>query len=155
MKQLNPNSLHKFPSGGTYYPSRLIHRDGTLMWKHACVPNNSFIAPPTEQVEENIIQTAKRLEELNTWISPTMPAWDTFNVYLWFHPSIDDHISGGTVRFGHDLFTCEHLYNELTPHLQEGESLIFNAISNVVVYHNGRLTAASVSRDNSDCQQGG
>lgn len=152
MKHIKPDKFYKLPSGQAIYPSRLIQRDGTLMWKDACVYNNEFLVPTNTDVETNIIETARRLEELNTWISPTMPAWETFNVYLWFHPSINSHLSGDTVRFSHDLFSAEHLFNELEPHLQAGETLLFNAVDNVVVYGNGRLTAASVNRDNSDCQ---
>ena len=154
MKQIKPNCFYGLPSGLSVYPSRLIQRDGTLMWKDACISNSKFFIPENIDVENNIVHTARRLEELNTWISPTMPAWETFNVYLWYHPSFSNHLDGGTVRFSHDLFDSEHLYKELKPHLQEGEALIFNASDNLVVYMNSRLTAASVSRDNLDCLLG-
>ena len=154
MKQIKPDCFYSLPSGLSVYPSRLIQRDGTLMWKDACIYNRKFNIPADTDVETNIINTARRLEELNTWISPTMPAWETFNVYLWYHPSTSNHLTGGTVRFSHDLFNSEHLYTELKPHLQTGEALIFNASDNLVVYHNGRLTAASVSHDNLDCLLG-
>lgn len=151
MKQIKPHCFVEMPSGQSIYPSRLIQRDGTLMWSDACSYNDKFYVPSNVNVEQTIVNTACRLEELNTWISPTMPAWETFDVHLWFYPTLDYHMYGDTVSFSHNLFSSKQLLDKLKPHLLKDEVLCI-AEDDLLVYNSGRLTAASVSRDNSDCQ---
>ena len=52
-----------------------------------------------------------------------MPAWETFNVHLWFYPAINSHMLGDTVSFSHDLFSSQHLLDKLKPHLLKDEVL--------------------------------
>ena len=35
VKHLAKEFFYQLPSGNEVHPSRLIHRDGTIMWKHA------------------------------------------------------------------------------------------------------------------------
>ena len=74
---INPDMFFILPSGTRVHPNRLIHKDGTLMWKHAFLYNNCFTALPSEQAHEShIIKTASRLEELNAWVSNSLDPWD-------------------------------------------------------------------------------
>ena len=34
-KHFSPDIFYNLPSGSRVHPQRLIHRDGTIMWKHA------------------------------------------------------------------------------------------------------------------------
>ena len=64
IKHLSPSVFYSLPSGNQVHPSRLIHRDGTIMWKHAVVsPYNELFLPESEAHEAHIIKTAARLEE--------------------------------------------------------------------------------------------
>ena len=49
-KHLNQSIFYNLPSGIKVHPCRLIQRDGTLMWKHACLYNN-VAALPTEEAQ--------------------------------------------------------------------------------------------------------
>ena len=64
-KHITPEVFYDLPSGNRVYPSRLIHRDGSIMWKHALCTNNDVLhLPVTQAHESHIIKTAQRLEEL-------------------------------------------------------------------------------------------
>ena len=70
-KHIAKDFFYQLPSGNNVHPCRLIHKDGTLMWKHAC----SFSLPLEEAHEAHIVKTAQRLEELNSWISQGLDPW--------------------------------------------------------------------------------
>ena len=64
-KGLAPDSMYELPSGLEVHPWRLIHKDGTLMWKHALLHHNHLVALPENMAHEShIIKTAQRIEEL-------------------------------------------------------------------------------------------
>ena len=44
VKHLAKEFFYQLPSGNEVHPSRLIHRDGTIMWKHALACGNEFVA---------------------------------------------------------------------------------------------------------------
>lgn len=110
--------LMEMPSGQLVHPCRLICRDGTLMWKHA-TDNPPFF----EDQEQNIINTAKRLEELNTWVSSGLEPWQSLVIKSWYDPLDKEHSTGCRVNFRHHVHTVEYLYDELKNHLQPGETL--------------------------------
>jgi len=122
-KHLNPACLYKLPSGAAVHPCRLIHRDGSLMWKHALLNHGHVNLPVDETVEHSIIHTAKRLEELNTWVSPNLNPWECFQIHAWYNPNDQDFQHGTAVLFTHCIHSNELLYNELKLHLQEKEAL--------------------------------
>ena len=68
-KHISPSYFYNLPSGNKVHPCRLIHKDGTLMWKHALLHQNEHKLPASEAHEQHIIKTAQRLEELNSWVS--------------------------------------------------------------------------------------
>ena len=69
-RHISPESFYELPSGNRVHPCRLIHKDGTLMWKHAILIDNEVAAmPECEAHEQHIIKTAQRIEELNSWVS--------------------------------------------------------------------------------------
>ena len=39
-RHISPEAFYELPSGSRVHPCRLIHKDGTLMWKHALLFNN-------------------------------------------------------------------------------------------------------------------
>ena len=47
-RHISPNAFYVLPSGNRVHPCRLIHKDATLMWKHALLGNNEFKSLPTE-----------------------------------------------------------------------------------------------------------
>ena len=67
-KHLSAAHLYNLPSGNCVHPCRLIHKDGTLMWKHAITYKDDIVyLPEREAQEQHIIKTAQRLEELNSF----------------------------------------------------------------------------------------
>ena len=118
-KHFTKGFLMQMPSGQMIHPCRLICRDGTLMWKHA-----TDKPPLFEDQEQNIITTAKRLEELNTWVSSGLEPWQTFTVKCWYDPLDKEHSTGCRVSFDHNVHSLDFLYTELKNHLQPGESLV-------------------------------
>ena len=92
IKHLAASSFYTLPTGNQVYPSRLIHRDGTIMWKHALVsPYNELFIPETEAHEAHIIKTAARLEELNCWASQGLEPWDSLIPLMWYIP-VHEHL---------------------------------------------------------------
>ena len=68
--------FYDLPSGARVHPCRLIHKDGTLMWKHALLHNNKLVCLPKEHAHEaHIVKTAYRIEELNSWVSQNLDPW--------------------------------------------------------------------------------
>ena len=123
-KHLAKGSLYTLPSGSVIHPSRLIQRDGTLMWKHVFTFEGKFTSLPIcEEHETNIIATAQRVEELNTWASMALEPWECLRPYLWYDPSKIDHSLGTTLFFYHTLHNTEHTYELLHKHINPHETL--------------------------------
>jgi len=122
-KYFDPFYLYQLPSGQLVHPSRLIHRDGTIMWSHALLHEGTVHLPADEDIETRIVHTAKRLEELNTWVAPTAQPWEGFLIHSWYNPNDLEFAKGNVVLFNHALHDTEVVYNELKKHLQEEEAL--------------------------------
>ena len=127
-KQLDNSVFYKLPSGNKVHPYRLIHRDGTLMWKHAlrCSYDKLYL-PETEAHEAHIIKTAARLEELNCWVSQGLEPWDSLRPLLWYfagHPH-KPIAEGYACVFDHSSIDAKTVLEKIEPHIQEHETLIF------------------------------
>ena len=123
-KNINPSYMYKFPSGQSVHPSRLIQRDGCLMWKHALLYNGELSIPQTEAHEQHIIKTAQRLEELNSWVSRDSEPWDCLQVVAWYVPSIKELSEGIACYFKYDRFDNQEIYSILSEHMQSHETLL-------------------------------
>ena len=123
-KHINQKCLYKLPSGAAVHPCRLIHKDGTLMWKHAllCRDNEANI-PECESQEQHIIKTAQRLEELNSWVSKELEPWQCFIPYAWYSPYDTELTDGISVYFIHAIYSNNDIFDSLLPHIQEYETL--------------------------------
>ena len=123
-KHINQKCLYKLPSGAAVHPCRLIHKDGTLMWKHAlfCSDNEANI-PECESQEQHIIKTAQRLEELNSWVSKELEPWQCFIPYAWYSPYDAELTDGISVYFTHAIYSNNDIFDSLLPHIQEYETL--------------------------------
>ena len=119
-KHLNKELLIDLPSGNVVHPSRLIHKDGTLMWKHALT---DFAVPIDEAAEQHIIKTAQRLEELNSWLSNDLDLWQCLCPTMWYSPTSKELSTGYTVYFRHAFYDVTHTYNCLVSHILPHESL--------------------------------
>jgi hypothetical protein len=123
-KHIDPDYLYKLPSGSSVHPCRLIHKDGTLMWKHAFYTcNNVTYLPSAESQEQHIIKTAQRLEELNSWVSQDLEPWQSLIPFAWYSPFDPELQDGISVYFQHALYDTEDIYSQLLPHVQEHETL--------------------------------
>lgn len=123
-KHIDQTCLFNLPSGSNVYPCRLIHKDGTLMWKHAITYKEDIAyLPEREAQEQHIIKTAQRLEELNSWVSQDLEPWDAFVIYAWYSPFDIELTDGISVYFTHRTYTNEYIYDTLTPHIQDHETL--------------------------------
>ena len=117
-KSINEAVLMKLPSGHVVHPSRLIHKDGILMWKHACQ------SPPSCQAHEAHIQkTAQRLEELNSWIMPYFEPWEALKVLRWYDPADPELTEGISLYFVHHHLDTELIYDMLKNHIYDHETL--------------------------------
>ena len=105
------------------HPCRLIHRDGTLMWKHALLHHNHLTLPETEAQEQHIIKTAQRLEELNSWISQDLEPWEGLRIETWFYPEKPEYAEGICCSFQHSVFLTHQALEIMMPHVQEHETL--------------------------------
>ncbi len=123
-KHIDQKIMFNMPSGNVVYPSRLIHKDGTLMWKHAITYRDNIpCLPEREAQEQHIIKTAQRLEELNSWVSQDLEPWQCFIPYAWFSPFDSELTDGINVYFTHSLYDNEYIYDTLLPHIQDHETL--------------------------------
>jgi len=123
-KHIDKNYLYNLPSGATVHPCRLIHKDGTLMWKHALLcSENVANMPRIECHEQHIIKTAQRLEELNSWISQELEPWQCFIPYAWYSPYDTELTEGINVYFTHAIYSNNEIFKTLLPHIQEHETL--------------------------------
>ena len=123
MKHISPRCLYNLPSGNAVHPCRLIHKDGTLMWKHALLYNNKLSIPTEQAHEAHIIKTAQRLEELNSWVSQDLEPWQSFIVDAWYSPHDRELSEGISVYFKHALYDNDDILTTLMPHVQEHETL--------------------------------
>ena len=119
-KNLNKELLIDLPSGNVVHPSRLIHKDGTLMWKHAL---SDFAIPIDEAAEQHIVKTAQRLEELNSWVSQDLEPWNFLVPSLWYAPDVDGYAEGISVNFNHSIKDTNEVYNTLCNHILAHETL--------------------------------
>ena len=123
-KHIDKNFLYTLPSGSVVHPCRLIHKDGTLMWKHALLCRNNKAAMPTcESHEQHIQKTAQRLEELNSWCSQELEPWQCFIPYAWYSPEDTELTEGISVYFTHAIYSNDEVFKTLLPHIQEHETL--------------------------------
>ena len=119
-KNLNKDLLIALPSGNVVHPSRLIHKDGTLMWKHAL---SDYTIPIDEAAEQHIVKTAQRLEELNSWVSRDLDLWQCLVPIHWYSPTSDELSTGYSVYFKHAVYDNEHTYDCLAAHILPHETL--------------------------------
>ncbi len=123
-KHIDKNFLYNLPSGLVVHPCRLIHKDGTLMWKHALLNNSNAANLPTcESHEQHIQKTAQRLEELNSWVSQELEPWQCFLPYAWYSPYDSELTEGISVYFTHAIYKNSEVFEALVPHIQEHELL--------------------------------
>ena len=123
-KHIDKNYLYTLPSGAVVHPCRLIHKDGTLMWKHALLCHQNVTnMPHNVSDEQHIIKTAQRLEELNSWCSQELEPWQCFIPYAWYSPEDAELTEGISVYFTHAIYRNEEVFETLLPHIQEHETL--------------------------------
>jgi len=123
-KHINKDCLYNLPSGSAVHPCRLIHKDGTLMWKHALLSHHNKASMPLNAGhEQHIIKTAQRLEELNSWCSQELEPWQCFIPYAWYSPEDTELQEGICVYFTHAIYDNNSIFDTLLPHIQEHETL--------------------------------
>lgn len=122
-KHITKDCFYNLPSGNTVHPCRLIHKDGTLMWKHAVLHLGELFIPNEHAHEAHIIKTAQRLEELNSWVSQGLDPWECFQISAWYFPFVEELAQGYCVYFKHHIHDTNEIYNCLMPHIQDHESL--------------------------------
>ena len=122
-KHIDPSAMYNLPSGSIVHPCRLIHKDGTLMWKHALLYNNEVSLPKTEAQEVHIQKTAQRLEELNSWIMPYFEPWEALKVLRWYDPADPELTEGISLYFVHHHLDTELIYDMLKNHIYDHETL--------------------------------
>ena len=123
-KHIAQDYFYVLPSESKVHPCRLIIKDGTLMWKHALLFDNSNLAIPSDPAhEQHIIKTAQRLEELNSWVSQGLEPWECFNIKAWYLPAEPELSEGISAYFTHTTHNLNHTYTSLLPHIQDHELL--------------------------------
>lgn len=123
-KGLAPDSMYELPSGLEVHPWRLIHKDGTLMWKHALLHHNHLVALPENMAHEShIIKTAQRIEELNSWVSKDREPWDCLMPHCWYNPEYDELSEGICLYMKHVSLPNSHVLEILKPHVLDHETL--------------------------------
>ena len=118
-KHIAQHHFYQLPSGNAVHPCRLIQKDGTLMWKHACAVS----IPLEEAHEQHIIKTAQRLEELNSWVSQGLDPWQCLLPVTWYIPTEPELYQGISVYFKHTDYSSRDVYDKLINHIQSHESL--------------------------------
>ena len=123
-RHISPSYFFELPSGNRVHPCRLIHKDGTLMWKHALLQRNQPVAMPSSIAHEaHIIKTAQRIEELNSWVSQGLDPWDCLIPVIWYTPDHDQLGEGISLYFKHTSLPNEKVYDELQKHVLDHETL--------------------------------
>jgi hypothetical protein len=126
-RHISPEAFYNLPSGDKVHPCRLIHKDGTLMWKHALLSSNVFQSLPLEIAHEaHIIKTAQRIEELNSWVSQGLDPWECLRPINWYMPTLDGFEEGITVEFVHTSIPANSIFDKLLEHKQEHEALTYD-----------------------------
>jgi hypothetical protein len=126
-RHISPEAFYNLPSGDKVHPCRLIHKDGTLMWKHALLSSNVFQSLPLEIAHEaHIIKTAQRIEELNSWVSQGLDPWECFRPINWYIPTLDGFEEGISVEFVHTSIPANSIFDKLLEHKQEHEALTYD-----------------------------
>ena len=120
-KHIDPAVFLALPSGSRVHPCRLIHKDGQLMWKHALGPA-PYQIPATTAIEQHIIKTAQRLEELSSWLQgsgderPLLPL-------CWYAPNEPGFEEGIAVLLQTTNAAAGDLYGQLKSHVLSHETL--------------------------------
>lgn len=123
-RHISSSCFYDLPSGARVHPCRLIHKDGTLMWKHALLHNNEFVCLPEEQAHEaHIIKTAQRVEELNSWVSQNLDPWEFLKPIFWYAPGVPDLSEGISVYLRHTSLPTNLVVSSLENHIQDHETL--------------------------------
>ena len=122
-KHISGDHFYNLPSGLRVHPCRLIHKDGTLMWKHALLHHNEVSIPVCESHEQHIIKTAQRLEELNSWVSSDLETWDCLMPHAWYVPEDPELAEGISVYFKHTERQNDYVYRKLSLHILDHEHL--------------------------------
>ena len=123
-KHIAQDYFYMLPSDSKVHPCRLITKDGTLMWKHALLYKNTYLAlPASEAHEQHIIKTAQRLEELNSWVSQGLEPWDCLQIKAWYQPNEPELSEGISAYFTHTTHDLNYTYKSLLPHIQDHETL--------------------------------
>ena len=123
-RHISPDYFFELPSGDRVHPCRLIHKDGTLMWKHALLHRNALVCMPTSLAHEaHIIKTAQRIEELNSWVSQGLDPWDCLIPIVWYTPAVPELSEGIALHFYHNSLSNEKVYDELQKHILDHETL--------------------------------
>ena len=126
-RHISPSAFYTLPSGSRIHLCRLIHKDGTLMWKHALLANNEMTVVPQSQAHEaHIIKTALRIEELNSWISQGLDPWECLRPVRWYDPTHSEFAEGISVQFKHTTLPGNLIYEKLLEHKQEHETLTYD-----------------------------
>lgn len=126
-KHISQHIFYRLPSGCQVHPSRLIVRDGTLMWKHAFHSCNQFTQLPVEiEHEENIVKTAQRLEELNLWVSRNLDLCNSIRPIRWYDPSVNHFKYGNQVSIQHPLLLQEEVFDILKDKMNPNENIFFD-----------------------------
>ena len=119
-KHIDPTTFLALPSGHRVHPCRLIHKDGRFMWKHALGPE-PYQVPATCAIEQHIIKTAGRLEELASWLNQDSEQLQ-LTPLCWYSPTEPGFEEGIAV-----LLECEQdpeeTYLELKSHVLPHETL--------------------------------
>jgi hypothetical protein len=122
-KHIAQDCFYLLPSQSKVHPCRLITRDGTLMWKHALLyQNTKLFLPVLEAHEQHIIKTAQRLEELNSWVSQGLEPWECFSIKAWYQPNESELSEGISAYFTHTTHDLTFTYTNLLPHIQDHET---------------------------------
>lgn len=125
-KHLSPAAFYNLPSGNDVHPWRLIHKDGTVMWKDALLDRNGFIHIPQLLAHEaHIIKTAQRIEELNSWVSQALEPWDCLKPTIWYridHPHTP-LAEGYGCFLKHTSIPADEVFDVLKQHVHSHEKL--------------------------------
>ena len=123
-KHIDKNYMYSLPSGLSVHPCRLIHKAGTLMWKHALLSTHNVACMPVcESHEQHILKTAQRLEELNSWVSQDLEPWNFLVPTLWYAPGLAGYEQGISVNFTHSTKDTTEVYDILCNHILAHETL--------------------------------
>lgn len=123
-RHISPEHFYQLPSGTNVHPCRLIHKDGTLMWKHALLNQNELVCMPACHAHEaHIIKTAQRLEELNSWVSQNMDPWEFLKPVAWYDPQDPELSEGISCYVKHTSLGSDYVYETLQKHLHDYEDM--------------------------------